>query len=111
MDEKNMEAIKNQVSNNIKTIRQRKSVSQAKLAELTGFDVRYIQRLERSPQNLTLTNLARLANGLEVELSDLFKDITAFKSRAKKQRKINSRSDALRLAIEVLEVAIETDNN
>jgi len=41
------------------------------LAARTGLKVRYIAQLENDPQNVTIQTLAKLADGLNVSVSDL----------------------------------------
>lgn len=59
------------VSKNVKLIRQTQDLSQKELADRSGLTVRYISRLENSPQNITLDVVERLAKGLNCDPSDI----------------------------------------
>lgn len=84
----------------LKEIRLRQDISQAELAKKAKLHLSSIQRMERSPQNLTLENLEALANALGVGIHDL---IPKSKRPTKPVTKSFSTSrDALEFAIEVL---------
>ncbi len=55
----------------MRTIRERKGVSQEKLAELAGLHRTYVSSVERGKRNISLENIERLANALEVPLARL----------------------------------------
>ena len=63
------------LANNIKTRRVELNLSQEKLAEICDFDRTYISLLERAKRNPSFLNLKKLSVGLNVNLSDLLKDI------------------------------------
>jgi len=63
------------LANNIKTRRAELNLSQEKLAEICDFDRTYISLLERAKRNPSFLNLKKLSAGLNVNLSDLLKDI------------------------------------
>ncbi len=52
----------------------RKNLSQEKLAEFADVHRNYIGRVERCEINLSLIQLARIANGLDVKPYELLKD-------------------------------------
>jgi len=56
----------------IRNLRTERSLSQEKLAELTGFHRTYIGMVERGERNLSLSNIAVFAEIFELSLSDLF---------------------------------------
>jgi len=56
---------------NIVVIRERKGFTQEKLAELTGLHRAYIGQIERAEKNIGLKNLAKIANGLNVNIGEL----------------------------------------
>ena len=59
------------IGNNIRTIRQRKGLSQEKLAELANVHRTYIGMIERAEKNITLVSLEKIANALEVNIEEL----------------------------------------
>jgi transcriptional regulator with XRE-family HTH domain len=61
------------VGANLREIRKNKKLSQEDLAEKSGFHYVYIGGVERGERNINLRNLERIANALEIELSELFK--------------------------------------
>ncbi len=60
---------------NIKHLRLAKGISQEKLAELANLHRTYIGGVERGERNISLLNLTRLAQALEVSVTDLVEDI------------------------------------
>ena len=60
---------------NIKRLRLTKGLSQEKLAELSNLHRTYVGGVERGERNISLLNLARLAQALGVALADLVEDI------------------------------------
>lgn len=56
----------------VQTLRKRLGLSQEELAYRAGFHRTYIGMIERAERNITLSNLKRLADALEVEIKDLF---------------------------------------
>lgn len=57
----------------IKEIRKNKSLSQEKLAEKTGLDRTFISSVETGRKIPSLISICKLAKGLDIKLSDLFK--------------------------------------
>lgn len=55
----------------VREIRSEKDVSQERLSELAGLHRTYVSLIERGERNVTLRTIARIANALEVELSEL----------------------------------------
>tara|TARA_B100001063_G_C16285440_1_gene321232 strand:+ start:64 stop:288 length:225 start_codon:yes stop_codon:yes gene_type:complete len=60
---------------NIRLIRNKLDVSQEKLAGLAGCHRTYIGMIERGEKNITLTTMAKLAKALNVQLTDLIKEL------------------------------------
>jgi transcriptional regulator with XRE-family HTH domain len=56
---------------NVRTERVRQGLSQEELADKAGFHRTYIGMIERAERNITLRNLERLAEALEVSIADL----------------------------------------
>lgn len=59
------------LGNKIKERRIELGMSQEKFAEKCGFDRTYISLLERGKRNLSYTNLLKVAEGLEISVSEL----------------------------------------
>ncbi len=59
---------------NVKAYRQEKNISQEKLAELAGLHRTYISAVERDRRNISIDNIEKIANALEVDAHVLFID-------------------------------------
>ena len=59
----------------VRKLRQKRKLSQEKLAELCGLHTNYIGRIERGQQNISLQNIEKIARGLRVRVKDLFRDV------------------------------------
>jgi transcriptional regulator with XRE-family HTH domain len=55
----------------IKQFRSAKGITQEKLAELSGLSRQYIGDVERGARNISLVNIHKIANALEITLSKL----------------------------------------
>ena len=64
-----------QFGNRLRNLRRARGVSQEKLAELAGLHRTYVGDVERGERNISLVNLATLAQALQVSLSVLLEDI------------------------------------
>ena len=62
----------NHIGTKIKEIRKRKKISQEKLAELVSMNNRSILRIENQQNLPTLETLAKIAEVLEVPITDFF---------------------------------------
>ena len=58
---------------NMKEIRQEKGISQEKLAFDAGLDRTYISGVERGKRNISLINIIKISESLNVNIKDLFK--------------------------------------
>jgi transcriptional regulator with XRE-family HTH domain len=58
--------IKEIVRENVRKLRIAKKISQHELAKRTGLTVRYVNRVENHPQNISIEQLERIAEGLDV---------------------------------------------
>ncbi|MDR0301196.1 MAG: helix-turn-helix domain-containing protein [Treponema sp.] len=70
MDE---ESLRGLLSQNIKRFRQRKGLSQAKLAEKMEISTNYLSDIETKRGWVSPFSLVKLANALEIEVFELFK--------------------------------------
>jgi len=61
--------------NRIKQLREEKSLSQEKFALSIGMDRTYYASVESGKRNISLVNIERISDGLEISISDLFSDI------------------------------------
>lgn len=59
----------------VRELRKQKDISQEELAHKADLHRTYIGMIERAEKNLTLLNIERIANALEVNISELFKDL------------------------------------
>jgi transcriptional regulator with XRE-family HTH domain len=64
-----------QFGDQVRTLRKARGLSQEQLAERTGLHRTYIGGIERGERNVSLINIVRLANALEVSPSDLLQGI------------------------------------
>ncbi len=56
----------------IQAIREKAGLTQDQLEEKTGVNTKYISAIERGQKNVTIKTLDKIANGLGVELYELF---------------------------------------
>lgn len=57
---------------NVKAIRLQKNISQERLAELTGLHRTYISAIERERRNISIDNIQKIAEALDIEAAVLF---------------------------------------
>ena len=62
----------NRIAHNIKIERAIKRITQAQLAELVGVHEKYIGVIEAGRQNITLKTLNKIANSLNISITELF---------------------------------------
>jgi transcriptional regulator with XRE-family HTH domain len=60
-----------QFGRRLRDIRQRKGISQEKLADLAGLHRTYVSSVERGERNITLTTIAKLAAALGTRPAEL----------------------------------------
>lgn len=60
------------VCSRLVALRKDKGISQVKLAEITKFDRTYLSRVEAGKQNMTMTTLISICDGLGVSLKEFF---------------------------------------
>lgn len=56
----------------IRDYRKEKGLSQEQLGERAGFHFSYIGGIERAEKNISMLNLAKIAEALDIEVHDLF---------------------------------------
>lgn len=59
----------------IRELRHKQNFSQEKLAEITNLHRTYIGGIERGERNPSLENIYKIANALNISLSELFREI------------------------------------
>ena len=67
--------IQKKVGNRIRGLRQQTGLSQEKFALKIGIDRTYFASVENGKRNISIINLEKIAKGLGVSLSELFKEI------------------------------------
>jgi ribosome-binding protein aMBF1 (putative translation factor) len=72
MDEKHESAIQKRFGERVRELRKRKGLSQEALALACELDRTYIGGVERGERNLSLINIYRIAEALEVKPRELF---------------------------------------
>jgi len=70
---KNQSNILTQFGKNISKIRKEKNLSQEELAFKSNLHRTHIGMIERAERNITLLNIQKLANGLEMSIDELFR--------------------------------------
>lgn len=67
------------VAANIRDLREKRGLSQEKMAELAEFHRTYVSQLERCVTNISIDGLERLAYALDVDISVLLSPVTPVK--------------------------------
>lgn len=67
--------ITDKIGNRIRELRSRTGLSQEKFAQKIGVDRTYFASVELGKRNISIVNIEKIANGLDVTLSEFFKDI------------------------------------
>ncbi|RQR27062.1 XRE family transcriptional regulator [Burkholderia sp. Bp9143] len=65
--------LRRRLAENVRRMRMAKKLSQERLSELCGFHRTYVSQVERSVTNISVDNLQRIAEALEVDPSALLK--------------------------------------
>ena len=66
--------IKKKFGKNLKRLRLENEISQESLALSADLDRTYIPSIEKGERNVSITVVEKLANALNVQISELFKD-------------------------------------
>ncbi|MBQ4407956.1 MAG: helix-turn-helix transcriptional regulator [Bacteroidales bacterium] len=56
---------------NVQKYRKARNLSQEKLAELAGVHRTYVGMIERAEKNITICNMKKIADALQIKISDL----------------------------------------
>ena len=72
-----MNTIHTEIGNRIRQFRIKKGFSQEKLAELSDLNMSYIGQVERGEKNPSVDIVYSIASALDVDLSDLFKNLSS----------------------------------
>lgn len=56
----------------VQELRKAKQLSQEQLADIAGVHRTYIGMIERAEKNITLRNIAKIADALRIEIKELF---------------------------------------
>lgn len=67
---------RDRVAANIRRLRKEKGLSQEELAEVAEFHRTYVSQLERCVTNISIDGLERLAQALEVDVTELLRPPT-----------------------------------
>lgn len=67
--------ITDKIGNRIRELRSRTGLSQEKFAQKIGMDRTYFASVELGKRNISIVNIEKIANGLDVSLSEFFLDI------------------------------------
>jgi len=70
---KNQSNILTQFGKNISKLRKERKLSQEELAQKSDLHRTHIGMIERAERNITLLNIQKLANGLEMSIDELFR--------------------------------------
>lgn len=66
-------SVLNVVGRRIREIRKEKGLSQEQLGELAGFHFSYIGGVERAEKNISLLNIQKITNALDIPVHELFR--------------------------------------
>lgn len=67
--------IKSYFGNRVKALRKNKGLSQEKFALLINMDRTYFTSVESGKRNISIENIAKIADGLNVTLEELFRGL------------------------------------
>lgn len=60
------------VGKRIQSIREKRELTQSRLEEKTGINTKYISAIECGQKNVTIKTVEKIANGLNIDLYELF---------------------------------------
>ncbi len=76
-----MKDIQIKFGENVKNQRKKMGYSREKLAELSGLHWTYIGSVERGERNISIQNIKKIADALNVKIADLFVGVNAKKNK------------------------------
>ena len=71
--QKNSILLRQIFANNVRNFRKEKGLSQESLADLCNIHRTYIGSIERAERNVSIDNMEKIANALEVNIKELLK--------------------------------------
>jgi transcriptional regulator with XRE-family HTH domain len=80
----------------IRDLRKERGLSQEQLGERAGFHFSYIGGIERAEKNISLINLSKIAEGLSVEVHELFSYSQSFNN------KLNEKQEDIKEILDIL---------
>lgn len=70
----------------LRLLRMSKGLSQEELGHLSGLHRTYIGQIERAEKNISIQNVGRIANTLELDVRELFNFSDIYKENIKKNK-------------------------
>lgn len=70
--DKTFQAVRQRVARNLARIRAEQGLTFEMLADRSGLHWRHVQKIEAGDMNITLQTISRLADGLSIDVEDLF---------------------------------------
>ena len=70
-----MQNIQQRLGNRIRSLREATGLSQEKFAAKIGMDRTYFASVELGKRNISIVNLEKIADGLNVSLAELFRNV------------------------------------
>ena len=67
--------IKKKFGNRVRKLRLQANLTQEKFSFLIDMDRTYLASVENGKRNISLENIAKIANGFNITIEELFKDI------------------------------------
>jgi len=67
--------IKDKIGSRVRQLRQERNLSQEAFADLCELDRTYISSIEKGKRNVSIINLEKIANALNINLSTLFNNL------------------------------------
>ena len=67
--------ITTKIGNRIRELRTQTGFSQEKFAQKIGMDRTYFASVELGKRNISIVNIEKIVNGLNISLSELFKNV------------------------------------